>query len=623
MKTYAFGAALLLTSPMSNAQAPQWTVAVGSTMNPLPIGLCAAVSLGVRDPLLRDVPRNPQGYRVTLADFDVTVSGYSASGYYIDATHFQVCACQGGTPGAQATVTATYPAQALPAASRVPGVSIQVSSQFMLAKPVGTVNPPSCANVAAAPANTVQTNPAVAASGTAPATSRTPGTIVPATPAPSGPATALVPVNPTGFTAGQGGPGEVLLSWNPVPDAAYYVLFGPGLTNGGQRVEQGAGKIYAQGSGLNKVMVPVFSVPSGSQEWAVASYFPNNLTTPAADFPRASLIVTGNEPPPATSTPAATLPVSGKYLVTLTGIRCYQASMDDLLSRDGMGDEIYAATYIRRYDRRTGELVEAATRQSASHGDVTNFGNQRLQAGSRSQTGGIQDGDMIPGPALIATRSVPPQDVTFPMRLWEGTLTDGVDALVMSPSLWEQDVGDSFYNQWLQFEKTINVSLFAKQGVQDQISQKQFGSVVFGMSGVDTNASGQSIGRMVLDAGMMLGGAGVPILGLLTTTADRPLGLVQNGRDVTALPNHTVILTREIIEAALAKPALGPIPSPVANMPQGGLLVNTAAIARIGVIAPKPGIIVIHLQEKDVTGTMAFPERPAIYQMYIQVERIP
>jgi hypothetical protein len=41
------------------------------------------------------------------------------------------------------------------------------------------------------------------------------------------------------------------------------------------------------------------------------------------------------------------------------------------------------------------------------------------------------------------------------------------------------------------------------------------------------------------------------------------------------------------------------------------------------VAAPKPGIIVVHFQEKDVSGTMLFPERPAIYQMYIQVEKIP
>jgi hypothetical protein len=644
MKKSAFGAALFLASTHALAQTSPWTVELTPTLSPLPIGLCGAVQLKLLDPVTKDVPRTPQGYRITLADFDLSVSGgTSAAGNQIDASHYEVCGCQGASAGATATVTARYPAQSLSANARVPGVSIQQSATFTLAAPKGTLNPQSCVtlanNAGAAPIGATRgtplRNPPAPPStpnqnqpvGTAPATGRTPGTIVPAAPAPA--AAALVPANPTGFTAGQGGPGEVLLSWDPVSNAEYYVLFGPGLEHGGQRVEQGAGKIYAQGSGLNKVMVPLFSVPSGMQEWAVGSYYPNNLTTPAAEFPRASLNVTGNEPPtatsapppPATSTPPpATLPVSGKYLVTLTGIRCYQASMDDMLSRDGMGDEVYAATYIRRYDRRTGELIDTVTRQSASHGDVQNFGNQRLQAGSRSQTGGIQDGDMIPGPALIATRSVVPQDVTFPMRLWEGTLTDGVDALVMSPSLWEQDVGDTFYGQWLQNQKTLNLSMFAKQGVQDQISQKAFGAVIFGMSGNDSNASGMSLGRMLVDTGMMALGAGVPIIGLLATTADRPLGLVQNGRDVTALPNHTVILTREIIEAALAKPALGNIPSPVANMPQA---LSTPAIARIGVIAPKPGIIVVHLQERDVNGMLALPERPAIYQMYIQVERVP
>jgi len=124
---------------------------------------------------------------------------------------------------------------------------------------------------------------------------------------------------------------------------------------------------------------------------------------------------------------------------------------------------------------------------------------------------------------------------------------------------------------------------------------------------------------------MMFGGGGVPIVGLLATSADRPLGIVQNGRDQTALPNHTLVLTREIIEAALAKPALGAIPSPIVNLaPSAGLLGGgIPAIARIGVVSPTPGIVVIQFQDRDINGTLAFPERPAIYQMYIQVERVP
>jgi hypothetical protein len=88
------------------------------------------------------------------------------------------------------------------------------------------------------------------------------------------------------------------------------------------------------------------------------------------------------------------------------------------------------------------------------------------------------------------------------------------------------------------------------------------------------------------------------------------------------LPNHTVVLTREIIEKALASPALGAIPSPLANAPTGGLFNTIPAISRIGMVAPKPGVIVVHFQDIGLLGTAGIPERPAIYQMYIQVERM-
>jgi hypothetical protein len=308
--------------------------------------------------------------------------------------------------------------------------------------------------------------------------------------------------------------------------------------------------------------------------------------------------------------------------VTITGVRVYQASMDDLLSRDGTGDEIYASAYIRRYDRTNGSLLKITTRKSSSHGDTFHFSNSRVQAGSSTPTGGLRDGDMIPGPGLIAMRSVLPQDATFPMQLWEGTMTDGIDALVISPSLWEQDVGEGFFNQWLQYQATLNNTIFAKQGVQDQIAQKAFGSVIFGMAANDSNTAGISHGKLVVDTLLMMFGGAVPILSITTTTQDRPLGILRNGRDTSVLPNHTVVLTREIIEKALASPAMGAIPSPLATAPSSGL-VGIPAMARIGVVAPKPGIIVVEFHDYSMFGTMGMPERPAIYQMYIQAERMP
>jgi len=55
------------------AQSSPWTLTVTPTMNPLPVGSCAAVHVTVVDANGREPPRNPLGYRITIADFDMSV----------------------------------------------------------------------------------------------------------------------------------------------------------------------------------------------------------------------------------------------------------------------------------------------------------------------------------------------------------------------------------------------------------------------------------------------------------------------------------------------------------------------------------------------------------------------
>jgi hypothetical protein len=136
-------AACLLAATIARAQGP-WTVTLTPTMNPLPIGFCAAVQLTILDPSSKDVPRTANGSRVTMADFDMTVSGASVAGSQIDSTHFVACACQGGSAGSTATVTASYPAKALTAAPLVP--AFQKTATFTLAPAKGTLDPPPCIN---------------------------------------------------------------------------------------------------------------------------------------------------------------------------------------------------------------------------------------------------------------------------------------------------------------------------------------------------------------------------------------------------------------------------------------------------------------------------------------------
>jgi hypothetical protein len=137
------------------AQTP-WTVTVTPTLNPLPVGLCAAIQLTVLDASGKDVPRNPLGFRVTIADFDIVVSGASVAANRVDASHWQACACQGASTGSTGTIIASYPARSLAANARVPGVAVQRTATFGVAAPKGGVNPPACtaaagSNVAPAP----------------------------------------------------------------------------------------------------------------------------------------------------------------------------------------------------------------------------------------------------------------------------------------------------------------------------------------------------------------------------------------------------------------------------------------------------------------------------------------
>ena len=311
-------AVVLVTSliiPRAVAAQGPWTVSLRATMDPLPIGMCGAVWLTVMDPAVKDAPRRPNGVRISMADFDLTVTspdGKSAAGMYNGATNFSVCGCQGAVVGTVATITATYPAQNVPPAQRVPGVSQQVSTTVPLGLAKGTFNPQGCAAVAA------QTVAVAGSPMVPPVTLATPAP-TPATPAagpPAGSAISLpgssigtpgvaqktvaqpgltaggakattpaavataIPDNPTGFFAKQTGPGQVQLSWQPVTGVSYYGVFGPGSTGGGVQVATDTASLTVTG------------VPPGIHQWLIGSYnTPGPASTAMSAFPRAQVIV--------------------------------------------------------------------------------------------------------------------------------------------------------------------------------------------------------------------------------------------------------------------------------------------------------------------------------------------
>jgi hypothetical protein len=290
--------------------------------------------------------------------------------------------------------------------------------------------------------------------------------------------------------------------------------------------------------------------------------------------------------------------------VTVTGLISGMATSDNPLipAADGRGDEIYAAAVVRRYDRRTSQAVESSSLQTFVYGDTFQAPDRQI-AGSLSPLGGIVDSDRIPRDMSVA-RAAAPQEGIFPWRLWEGTLTNGADALIISPSIWESDNNPRLAAQWAANQNSLTGSLLTRQQVLNQINGSQFGSFYL------DPVAGAPVNNLALDVVLSVV-SGTLVLPLVVQQAnvgfspfDRPIGLVRNRPDSMALANPQVVLTREIIESALNSPFQTTIPTP-----QPGVVV----------IVPKPGIMLISFADGDMSNT---GERQAAYYMTLQVEKL-
>lgn len=387
------------------------------------------------------------------------------------------------------------------------------------------------------------------------------------------------PVNPQGLAASQTGLDRVRLQWSrDNTGQSYFVVFGPGSAQGGVKVSGGEDHYDVTG------------VPTGSHEWAVGTYYePGPIATPAADFSRVRLAVTAPV-------------VSGKYLITITGLRAINMSFDDQLSRDGKGDEVYAAAFVRRYDRRSGAVADTVEhRTTLTYGDTYLFGTTRVQAGTMSSTGGIRDGDPIPANSDPSVRSQPPSTTGFPLKIWEGTLTDNVDVLVLSPSIWERDVAKYAFWSWQTSMKEITPSLMSRPEIQGQIASGTFGQMLFGTVTLQTAEIPLELQAVF---GIITGPITALAIHLDKGDLDRPIGLYQSAANDLVFPNTMVVLTREIIEAGLA-------PLPPGTAPVG----LPAAWPRM----PRPGVLMIPF----IDGAQIAGLGPARYELYLTVERVP
>jgi hypothetical protein len=396
-------------------------------------------------------------------------------------------------------------------------------------------------------------------------------TVSPSSPAATPSSTPTAPTaatarDPANFSATQTGDGTVVLTWTAVPGAGSYLLGGPG-TNVGITV-----------TGLSQTLT---GIPQGTHTWTVATiYNPGGVLTTANQWSRATTTVTNT---------------SGRYRITLSGYRVNRATFDERVN--GNGDEVQAAVGVVTIDRRDASVAQPwSVVKSDPYGDVgRNPGYVR--AGSFTPTGGLWAGDVVPAGTDPRMGSSTPSATRFPLAIWEGTLRDGIDALVVKPTLWEIDGKLDVHDRWVTLRDALGNFQQpwrnATVNAQDHAAQ---------MVAIKDRA----------DRGDLTVLRGTPVVFCSELFAapdncdggfDRPIGVhkvgcigLAGGGGTSAWCDLAVVFTREGIERALSAT------SQVGGVPPG--------LITIPLIEP-PGV-------DAVTGGY-----DGSYELYLRVERLP
>jgi hypothetical protein len=199
---------------------------------------------------------------------------------------------------------------------------------------------------------------------------------------------------------------------------------------------------------------PLTAVQTLSPTAATTTQLPaptNSVVTP----PRAAGAgpIDRTAPPPSTN--------SGRYRVSLTGLQATMGTKELPDRPDGWGDEIYVAALAIQWDPRDNRVKSRTLVRTVEYGDIAAALKtpDRIQAGSRSNSGGLKAGDSLPPPvdpkaAAGGTR--------LPLVVWDGVLEKAADALLIVPSVWERDQAggrfEAYQAMWLNASLTSTLT---------------------------------------------------------------------------------------------------------------------------------------------------------------------
>ena len=317
----------------------------------------------------------------------------------------------------------------------------------------------------------------------------------------------LAGINPTGLKGSAKG-NDITLTWDAVPNVASYSVLVPGRPH-----TTVAGTSYTANA-----------LPDGAHAFAVWSLHRSGNQDYAAD-----------ELNPARVTVNAGV-LRGRYRVTLTGFYVHNETTDNAAQWDGKRDEVFISTDVKFLDLNGNQVIQGFSPSVPSYvfGDTYKQNpNQRKQAGSASDRGGIRTGDRYPLDDPYS--GVPIQGPQWiPLKLWEGDLVQGQNAVVVTPTIWEFDGSQNaaVFNGWVQW---------AQGTTQKLRNSKEFGEMVGAEGATALALTGLSLDLALSFSNQVLGQDG-----------DRPIGVNRSGPTVSFQP-QTLALNYENIESFLSQ----------------------------------------------------------------------
>ena len=246
--------------------------------------------------------------------------------------------------------------------------------------------------------------------------------------------------------------------------------------------------------------------------------------------------------PPTTSPTIYT--TSGRYRVAISGFATAKETRD--VDSDGRMDEVYAAAAFVLWDRRDGRMISLPNVvRSIEYGDIRGMKSGRVQAGSASRSGGLWGGNGPDyAPAGLDPRApvgpVPTSD-RLPLLVFEGGLSDGAEALLIVPSVWESDGNRLAFDNYSTNWRTGGVSkLINSPAVQNQFATTNLTSAM-----VPGDPALQTISTI---ANIFTGGiVGTYLIGaaqIVSANVDRPIGLTPY-QNADQYQDRVIVVTRE------------------------------------------------------------------------------